>query len=341
MVYLFDAFVPFQIDSAWLKLLSIPMSQRASTAITERRRKSRTPGRLRGLQIVTPERPGIHPGATFPAQVTDTNPTGAGLRVPQPLAPGSTVSVSGQAANGSGDRDFTCPVRVIWCVPVREGGFRSGISFKNPELVWGAPEQAQAGNHPPVAGATAHYEPDHYESLQVSSKADSDTIHRVYRILAQRYHPDNPETGHEESFRAVHQAYTVLANAELRAAYDVRRTAAHAYRLKIFARPADAEGLDGEKRKRKGVLMVLYTQRMNDPENPGVNMAHLEDLLGVPREHLEFPLWYLRENSAIARTDNGRYSITASGVDLYETLAATLGETAVAEPVPPVKLLNA
>ena len=37
--------------------------------------------------------------------------------------------------------------------------------------------------------------PDYYETLQISPNADPDTIHRVYRLLAQRFHPDTQETG--------------------------------------------------------------------------------------------------------------------------------------------------
>ena len=36
--------------------------------------------------------------------------------------------------------------------------------------------------------------PDFYEVLQISPNADPDTIHRIYRLLAQRFHPDNAET---------------------------------------------------------------------------------------------------------------------------------------------------
>ena len=36
---------------------------------------------------------------------------------------------------------------------------------------------------------------DYYDVLQVSPSAEPDTIHRVYRLLAQRFHPDNKETG--------------------------------------------------------------------------------------------------------------------------------------------------
>jgi curved DNA-binding protein len=38
---------------------------------------------------------------------------------------------------------------------------------------------------------------DYYEVLQVSTSADPDTITRVYRLLAQRFHPDNQKTGYE------------------------------------------------------------------------------------------------------------------------------------------------
>ena len=41
---------------------------------------------------------------------------------------------------------------------------------------------------------------DYYELLQISPKAEPDTIHRVFRLLAQRFHPDNQETGSEAAF---------------------------------------------------------------------------------------------------------------------------------------------
>src|SRR5438105_3187548 len=41
---------------------------------------------------------------------------------------------------------------------------------------------------------------DHYEALQLSPNADSETVDRVYRILAKRYHPDNQQTGDAARF---------------------------------------------------------------------------------------------------------------------------------------------
>ena len=55
---------------------------------------------------------------------------------------------------------------------------------------------------------------DYYEVLQVSPTAEPETINRVYRMLAQRYHPDNQQTGNESRFRNVLEAYTILSDPE-------------------------------------------------------------------------------------------------------------------------------
>ncbi len=49
-----------------------------------------------------------------------------------------------------------------------------------------------------------------------------------------------------------------------------------------------------------------------------MGMHEFEELLGCPREHLEFTLWYLRENGLVTKFDNGRYGITVKGVDHTE-----------------------
>jgi DnaJ-domain-containing protein 1 len=64
---------------------------------------------------------------------------------------------------------------------------------------------------------------DFYEVLQVSPNAEAETIHRVYRIMAARFHPDNPQTGDSERFLLLNDAYEVLSDAEKRALYDAAR----------------------------------------------------------------------------------------------------------------------
>ena len=159
---------------------------------------------------------------------------------------------------------------------------------------------------------------DHYETLQISPNARAETIQRVYRLLAQMYHPDNTETGDNEMFTAVLDAYKVLSDPEQRAAYDVEHRATSGRRWKIFDQSTSAQGIDGEKRKRMGILSLLYNKRMHEPHSPALGIVEFEQLLGCPREHLELSLWYLRESGRIQRSDNGRYTLTAKGLECLE-----------------------
>jgi curved DNA-binding protein CbpA len=159
---------------------------------------------------------------------------------------------------------------------------------------------------------------DFYEILQVSPNADQDTIQRVFRLLAQRFHPDNKDSGNEGAFKEVMEAYRVLNDPEQRAAYDVEHRQVKKVTWHIFDQSTASQGVEGEKRKRKGILALLYNKRLNEPEAPGISIREMEDLLGCPREHLEFSLWYLKENQWAVRGDNGRHVITAKGVDIVE-----------------------
>ena len=138
---------------------------------------------------------------------------------------------------------------------------------------------------------------DFYEVLQVSSSAEPETIHRVYRLLAQRWHPDNRETGDVEKFRAVHNAYLVLSDPERRAQFDVQHEAQRQTRWKIASSaPRSAEIFELERIVRLTVLEILYMQRLTEiPTRLAIFLLDLEQLLGAAREHVEFTLWYLQQ----------------------------------------------
>ena len=161
---------------------------------------------------------------------------------------------------------------------------------------------------------------DYYELLQISPNADADTIHRVYRILAQRYHPDNSESADAELFHHLTAAYRVLSDSEQRIAYDVQHRATCRRTWKIFDQADSSHGVEAERRKRQGILALLYRKRMADPDQPHVTLREFEDLLGVPKEHLNFSIWYLIQGEFIQRGDSGRHMITLKGVDLAEEM---------------------
>src|ERR1051326_1378142 len=156
---------------------------------------------------------------------------------------------------------------------------------------------------------------DHYEALQLSPNADAETIDRVYRILAKRYHPDNQQTGNVEKFGVITEAHRVLGDSGQRAAYDVRYEENRASVLKIFDETSSADGFAADERIFDGILSLLYVARRRDPVRGGTGIIQMERLLGCPSEHLEFHIWYLRQKNWIERLENGLLAITAAGVD--------------------------
>jgi len=158
---------------------------------------------------------------------------------------------------------------------------------------------------------------DYYEFLQISPKADADTIHRVYRFLAARLHPDNAISGHAENFRLLKAAYDVLSDPHRRAEYDAMRTPAPAKPLATSIDFMDA--LDGELNRRLAVLAVLYYRRRSNPNFPEVSLAEIEERMGFPRDYLDFTLWYLQKKGYVNKEDNAQYALTADGVDFVET----------------------
>jgi curved DNA-binding protein CbpA len=160
---------------------------------------------------------------------------------------------------------------------------------------------------------------DYYEILQISPNAEPETVHRVYRLLAQRFHPDNRETGSDARFRQLTEAYEVLSDPERRAKYDVVHSQQRRDRWRLVSSATHAENdFEAEQLVRLTVLEVLYTRRRVEPDTPGIFSTELEKLTGRPREHLEFTIWYLIQKKLVARSDNSVLLITADGVEYLE-----------------------
>jgi curved DNA-binding protein CbpA len=164
--------------------------------------------------------------------------------------------------------------------------------------------------------------PDYYEFLQINPSAEADTIHRIYRFLAARFHPDNQDTGDAEKFFLLKQAYEVLSNPERRAEYDATRQTPPQVPLSTSIDFMD--NMKGELNRRLALLAVLYFQRRTNPYAPEISFREIERRLGFPREYLEFTAWYLRTKEYITREDNSDFAITAEGVDFVETQRANI-----------------
>jgi curved DNA-binding protein len=160
---------------------------------------------------------------------------------------------------------------------------------------------------------------DYYEILQVSPNAEPETIQRLYRLLAQRFHPDNHETGNEERFRELSEAYAVLNDPARRARYDVAYHETRKDRWRLFAAGNKAQDdFAIEQMFRLTLLEVLYSRRRIEPYHPTLYANDIESMVGRSREELEFTIWYLLQRRYISRDDQSRLMITAEGVDYLE-----------------------
>jgi len=160
---------------------------------------------------------------------------------------------------------------------------------------------------------------DYYELLQISPNAELETVHRVYKLLAARYHPDNIETGDLDKFLALKRAFETLTNPGLRAEYDALYQQRNTEPIELFELKEFSIGVEGEANRRMGILCLLYNRRRANPEDPGLSLLEFESMMQVPREHLMFTIWYLREHNCLRQDDASDYVITGDGVDYVET----------------------
>ena len=195
-----------------------------------------------------------------------------------------------------------------------------------------------SGEGPPLAdlpGVDIDPSVDYYEALQISSSAEPETVHRVYRLLAQRFHPDNQETGSDRRFHEITEAYRVLNDPERRARYDQVHAQQQRDRWRVVAQGSEVENdFVAEQRLRAVVLEILYTKRRIEPESPGILPLDLEKMTGRPREHLEFTTWYLVQKKLAQRGDNTALVITAEGVESLEATYQSM------PPVPRLRAVN-
>jgi curved DNA-binding protein CbpA len=156
---------------------------------------------------------------------------------------------------------------------------------------------------------------DYYEILEISPNANSGTVDRMFRYFAQRYHPDNQDSGNRLRFDEIVEAHSTLKDPVKRAQYDIRHKLHSGFRWKLAEEASDGKGIARDVDIQDKLLSILYVKRRQNISDPGIGNLELERLLGCPAEHMEFHLWYLKEKGWIERTESGTFSITVEGVD--------------------------
>ena len=166
---------------------------------------------------------------------------------------------------------------------------------------------------------------DYYQLLEISPQATQETIHRVYRYMAARYHPDNLGTGNLEKFTQLTMAYNVLSDPDRRSEYNAQRATRQPSNRSPMSSTVDfMDQVEGDLNRRLAVLAILYYRRRVCPNNPEVSLAEIEERMGFPRDYLDFTTWYLTKKRYITRADNSDFTLTVEGVDFIETHRATV-----------------
>ncbi len=299
-------------------------------------------------EVMDPAEPVLPNGAqSAPGLVTEQEPEAAAAPEPASTpeaAPQTKPFVSNGTHNGTGTGGTPHADRV----ENRPEDRRETAGEPKDEASAHGPRPEERQQEQERGHAYEHFEPkppsiaDYYEVLQISRNADPETIHRVYRIMVARFHPDNPRTGDPERFQLLRRAYHVLSDPGRRAEYDRTYTWAETHTLPIFELKEFVDGIDGEKNRRLGILSLLYHRRRLNEQKPGISVLDLEQRMGFPREYLNFTLWYLKAKGFVRFEENSDYGVTVEGVDYLETNsvqntiirelleAGTMGETATA-----------
>ena len=98
---------------------------------------------------------------------------------------------------------------------------------------------------------------DYYEILEISPNANSETIERIFRYLASRYHPDNQDTGDLLRFSEIVEAHNTLKDPVKRAQYDIQHKDHSGSRWKLAEEASDSKGIGRDVDVQEKLLSVM------------------------------------------------------------------------------------
>jgi curved DNA-binding protein CbpA len=153
---------------------------------------------------------------------------------------------------------------------------------------------------------------DHYIVLGVETNADSDAVLAAYDRLAEKY------AGDEAKLASLTQAYEVLSDPDLRSSFDKVKGVDHEAGNPKFTGAEFFESLERSAGLRSAVLCLLYDRMRMKSFKPSLSMRHLEAMLQVKGEGLNFALFYLKKRGFVFNDDKSALAITVDGMDFLE-----------------------
>jgi DnaJ domain len=156
---------------------------------------------------------------------------------------------------------------------------------------------------------------DHYEVLGIDPESVSETMHRAYATLAQKYHPKNSATGNAGMFDALNLAYEVLSDPLRRRAFDELKGVGQESAGPKFSGLEFFDSLGRETILRSAILCLLYDRRRSRPSAPSLSMRHIEIMVEATAVELSSALWYLKQRGLAASDDKSSLQITVDGMD--------------------------
>jgi hypothetical protein len=163
-----------------------------------------------------------------------------------------------------------------------------------------------------MSGAAAGKFQDHYSVLGVAPNADLETIRAAYDKLIEKF------DGDDSKVEALKQAYEVLSDADLRAAFDKVKGVDIEVGGPKFSGAEFFQALEQSAGLRAAVLSILYDRRRVKSFKPSLSMRHMDAMVNVSGEALNFALWYLKKRGFVTYDDKSSLEITVEGMDFLE-----------------------
>jgi len=159
---------------------------------------------------------------------------------------------------------------------------------------------------------------DHYSILGVDQRASQEAIQTAYARLAQKYHPNTPQSGDRDKYDSVQLAYEVLSDPALRLAFDNIKGLDQDDANLMFAGMEFFDALGRQAGLRAALLCVLYDRRRKKPSKPSLSNRHIEGIIHATNDELNFALFYLKQRGLVVGDDKSNLQITVDGMDFLE-----------------------